>query len=47
MNLQNTHDPAWLMSHNGGYIQDIEVAVYGGSWGRTATKEYGWFTSNP
>jgi len=47
MNLQNTHDPAWLMSHSGGYIQDIEVAVYGGSWGRTATKEYGWFTSNP
>ena len=33
MILQNTHDPAWTMAHNGGYIQDIEVQVWGGTWG--------------
>ena len=47
MNLQNTHDPAWLMSHNGQYRLDIEVAVCGGADGFTYTSEYGDFTTNP
>ena len=47
MNLQNTHDPAWLMSHNGGYTLDIEVAIYGGGKGRTFTSGFGNFTTNP
>ena len=47
MNLQNTHDPAWLMSHNGGYTLDIEVAIYGGTESYTFTTEYGNFTTNP
>ena len=47
MNLQNTHDPAWLMSHNGGYRLDIEVAIYGGGNGFTYTEEFGDFAGNP
>ena len=47
MNLQNTHDPAWLMAHNGGYRQDIEVAIYGGANAFTFTDEFGDFTTNP
>jgi len=47
MQLVNTSDPVWKMSHNGGYTLDIEVAIYGGSEGYTFTTEYGNFTSNP
>ena len=47
MNLQNTHDPAWVMTHNGGYRQDIEVAIYGGAPGYTYITEFGDFTTNP
>ena len=47
MQLVNTSDPVWKMSHNGGYTLDIEVAIYGGSESYTFTTEYGNFTSNP
>ena len=47
MDVVNTHDPVWKMSHTGGYRQDIEVAIYGGSPGFTYATEYGDFTGNP
>ena len=47
MELVNTSDPAWKMSHNGGYTLDIEVAIYGGVTGFTYTTEFGNFTTNP
>lgn len=39
--------PAWKMNHGGGYILDIEVAMYGGKEGYTYTTEYGNFGANP
>jgi hypothetical protein len=39
--------PAWKMNHSGGYILDIEVAMYGGKESYTYTTEYGNFGANP
>ena len=39
--------PAWKMNHSGGYVLDIEVAMYGGKEGYTYTTEYGNFATNP
>tara|TARA_B100002019_G_scaffold40320_1_gene33753 strand:- start:161 stop:1414 length:1254 start_codon:yes stop_codon:yes gene_type:complete len=39
--------PAWKMNHSGGYLLDIEVAMYGGKTNHTYTEEYGYFTANP
>ena len=47
MQLVNTSDPVWKMSHNGSYTLDIEVAIYGGAEGHTFTTEFGNFTTNP
>ena len=47
MLLVNTHDPAWKMNHSGGYVQDIEVAIYGGNDQYTYTRQFGYFESNP
>ena len=47
MVLVNTHDPAWKMNHNTSYVQDIEVAIYGGNNQYTYTTQFGQFGANP
>jgi hypothetical protein len=43
----NGQQPRWKMNHTGGYVLDIEVAMYGGKGGYTYTTEYGNFAGNP
>ena len=43
----NGQQPRWKMNHSGGYVLDIEVAMYGGKEGYTYTTEYGNFAANP
>ena len=43
----NGQQPRWKMNHAGGYILDIEVAMYGGKTNHTYTTEYGSFGANP